>query len=85
MGLTVDNGYNVNIGLNGGNGGSIMTINNNSVYINSSSLFISPATTSRNSITMYFHPNSINSSNGTSNSVHMRVACNTTGLATSDF
>ena len=34
---------------------------------------------------MYCHPNSINNSNGNSNSVNMRVACNTTGFATSDF
>ena len=34
---------------------------------------------------MYCHPNSINNSNGNSNSVNMRVACNTSGLATADF
>ncbi len=34
---------------------------------------------------MYCHPNGINNSNGNSNSVNMRVACNTTGLATFDF
>ena len=39
MGLTVNNGYSVNIGLNGGKD-AIMTINNNDAYINNSSLFI---------------------------------------------
>jgi hypothetical protein len=84
MGLTVNNGYSVNIGLNGGKG-AIMTINNNAAYINNSSLIITPDTTTKNAITMYCHPNSINNSNGNSNSVNMRVACNTTGLTTADF
>ena len=85
LGITTNNGYNVNIGLNGGKGGSIMTINNNAVYINSSCLFISPDTATKNAITMYCYPNGISNSNGNANTVNMRVACNTTGLATADF
>jgi hypothetical protein len=85
LGLTTNSGYNVNIGLNGGKGGSIMTINNNAVYVNNSSLFITPDTTSKNASTMYCYPNGIIDSNGNSNTVNMRVACNTTGFATSDF
>ena len=34
---------------------------------------------------MYCYPNGISNSNGNSNSVNMRVACNTNPLATSDF
>ena len=90
MGLTVNNGYSGNIGLNGGpilNGGkgAIMTINNNTAYVNNTSLTITPDTTTKNAITMYYHPNSINRSNGNSNIVNMRVACNTSGLATAEF
>jgi hypothetical protein len=62
-----------------------MTINNNAVYVNNSSLFITSDTTSKNAITMYCYPNGIINSNRNSNTVNMRVACNTTGFATSDF
>ena len=85
LGITTNNGYSVNIGLNGGKGGSIMTVNNNNVYINNSSLFITPDTTTRNAITMYCYPNGIYNSNGNSNSVNLRVACNTNPFTTSDF
>ena len=57
-----------------------MTVNNNSVYVNNSSLFTTPDTTSNNAITMCCNPNGIYNSNANSNTVNLRVACDTTGF-----
>ena len=69
MGLIVANGYNVNLGVFGGNG-VVMTLNNNGVFMNTGS--------SNNSCNFYSYPNSIYNSNGNSNSFSLNAACNTT-------
>ena len=69
MSLTVNSGYNVNFGVNGGNG-ILMTVNTNGVYINTCSNY--------NSCNFYCYPNSINNSNGNSNYFNLNAACNTT-------
>jgi len=84
MGLTVNSGYAVNIGQNGGVGNAL-TINNNGVSINNQSLTIVPNNTTRTAINMYCFPTGINNSNGNSNSVNLNVCCNTTGFATSSI
>ncbi len=76
MGLTTNTGA-IKFNLNGAE--RMRITNTGAVYINNSSLFITPDTTSKNAITIYCHPNSINNSNGDLNTVNTRVACNTTG------
>jgi hypothetical protein len=84
MGLTVNSGYAVNIGQNGGVGNAL-TVNNNGVSINNQTLTIVPNNTTRTAINMYCFPTGINNSNGNSNSVNLNVCCNTTGFATSSI
>jgi hypothetical protein len=82
MGLTVNSGYAVIIGQNGGVGNAL-TINNNGVSINNQTLTIVPNSSTRNAINMYCIPTGINNANGQTNSVNLNVCCNTTGFATS--
>ena len=62
---------------------SSLNISGASIFNNNITIY--PNSTSLNALTMFCYPNSISNASNQTNSVNVRVACYTTGLATSDF